>query len=186
MTRFIYFTATSIDGFIADEANSLDWLFAVADADPEMSAGFMDSIGVQVMGSTTYEWLLEHEHLLNRPERWAEFFGDLPTKVFSSRDLPIPAGAAVEILSGDVAAHGPALIDIARGKDVWIVGGGELAGQFLDANLLHRISLTVAPVTLGAGAPLLPRRLEADRLALQSVEAAGPFARLVFDVAPPV
>lgn len=185
MTRFSYFTATSIDGFIADEANSLDWLFAVADADPEMSAGFMETVGVQVMGSTTYRWLLEHEHLLERPERWTEFFGDLPTKVFSSRELPIPAGAAVEILNGDVAVHEAMLVDLARGKDVWIVGGGDLAGQFLDAGLLDRISLTVAPVTLGAGAPLLPRRLESDRLSLQSVEAAGPFARLVFDVAPP-
>ena len=52
------------------------------------------------------------------------------------------------------------MVAAARGKNVWIVGGGDLAGQFADAGLLDEVLVTIAPVTLGAGAPLLPRRIE--------------------------
>ncbi|WP_419760961.1 dihydrofolate reductase family protein [Microbacterium hominis] len=60
-----------------------------------------------------------------------------------------------------------------------------LAGQFFDAGALDEIAVSVAPVTLGAGAPLLPRRIEAEHLSLRSAHAAGPFARLVYDIVPP-
>lgn len=178
----MYFAAMSIDGYIADENDSLDWLFAVADADPEMANGFMATVGVQVMGSTTYQWLLDHEDLLTHPEKWSAFFGELPTVVFSSRTVPIPDGADVTVVRGDVIAHRDALVAAAGDRDVWIVGGGDLAGQFLDAGLIDRLSVTVAPASLEGGAPLLPRAIGSDRLRLVSAEQAGPFARLVYDV----
>lgn len=185
VTSFVYFAATSIDGYIADENDSLDWLFAVAEADPEMANGFMATVGVQVMGSTTYRWLLDHEDLLAHPEKWSTFFGELPTVVFSSQAQSIPDGADVTVVSGDVAAQAEALVAAAQAKDVWIVGGGNLAGQFLDAGLLDRLNLSVAPAFLGGGAPLLPRTFGSDRLRLVRAEQAGPFARLVFDVIAP-
>jgi dihydrofolate reductase len=64
------------------------------------------------------------------------------------------------------------------------VGGGDLAAQFLEAGALDEIVLSVAPVMLGSGAPLFPRRLEADRLTLVSATQAGQFARLVYRVTP--
>lgn len=67
--------------------------------------------------------------------------------------------------------------------DIWIVGGGDLAGQFLDADALDEIALSVAPVALTGGAPLLPRRVGSERLRLTSATAVGPFARLVYAVA---
>lgn len=181
---FVYYTSASLNGFIADDRNSLDWLFAVPDADLEMSAGFLASVGMQVMGSTTYTWLLEHEDLLAQPTRWTEFFGDLPTAVLTSRSLPAPDGADIVFLAGSIAGHARTLLDRARGRDVWIVGGGDVAGQFLDAGMLDRIVVTLAPVLLEAGAPLLPRGLGADRLSLASVEQVGPFAVLTYDVRP--
>jgi dihydrofolate reductase len=182
MTAFVYSTATSLNGFIADESNSLDWLFAVGDMDGEPMAEFMRGVGVQVMGSTTYEWLLRHESLLEEPEKWGMFFGSMATRVFSSRDLPVPAGADARIVRGAVSEHIDDLVASAGGKDVWIVGGGDLAGQFLDAGHLDRVELSVAPVSLRGGAPLLPRRLSSDRLRLVTVERNGSFARLVYAV----
>lgn len=180
MPAFVYFTSASLNGFIADAGNSLEWLFAVPEADPGMASAFLGTVGVQVMGSTTYTWLLEHEDLLVQPRKWAEFFGDLPTAVLTSRSLPAPDGADITFLSGSVAAHADPLLERAEGKDVWIVGGGGVAGQFLDAGRLDRIEVTVAPVLLAGGAPLLPRNLGADRLRLQSVERVGPFVHLVY------
>jgi dihydrofolate reductase len=182
MTAFVYSTATSVNGFIADESNSLDWLFAVDEADETAMAAFMQGVGVQVMGSTTYEWLLRHENLLEEPEKWSSFFGSITTRIFSSRDLPVPAGADARIIRGPVGEHIDDLVESAGGKDVWIVGGGDLAGQFLDAGHLDRVELSVAPVFLRDGAPLLPRLISSDRLRLVTVERNGAFARLVYAV----
>jgi dihydrofolate reductase len=68
-------------------------------------------------------------------------------------------------------------------RNIWLVGGGELVGQFADAGLLDEIIAGVAPVTLGAGAPLLPRRLLSDRLTLTSVRQEHQFAYLTYEVA---
>ena len=69
-------------------------------------------------------------------------------------------------------------------KNVWIVGGGELAGAFADADLLDELILGVAPVTLGAGVPLLPRRLTSSRLSLADLRRHGGFAYLTYAVNP--
>jgi dihydrofolate reductase len=135
-----------------------------------------------VEGSTTYEWVLEHERLMDEPAKWHQYFGDKPTFVFTTRDLPIPAGADVRLVSGSVDAVLPAIRDAAGGGDIWVVGGGDLAGQFLDAGALDEIALSVAPVALTGGAPLLPRRVESDRLRLVSASAIGQFARLIYAV----
>jgi dihydrofolate reductase len=82
-------------------------------------------------------------------------------------------GAAVEFPSGDVAAVHTEMAAAAGGRDVWIVGGGDLAGQFADAGLLDEVVVMIAPVTLGAGAPLFPRRQE---LRLEVLGRNGDFA----------
>jgi dihydrofolate reductase len=182
MTRIIYDAATTLNGFLADDTGSLDWLFAVEGGEHPEAELFPADAAVLVEGSSTYEWVLAHEHLLENPERWAELYGSKPTFVFTSRDLPIPAGADVRLVSGSVADAFPAIEAAAVGGDVWVVGGGELAGQFLDAGLLDVVAVSVAPVALAGGAPLLPRRLESDRLRLVSATAVGQFARLVYEV----
>src|SRR4051794_15493514 len=102
--RTQYYTATSIDGFIADADNSLDWLFPVErDTEkPDHFDRFFAEVGAMVMGSTTYDWILAHEQLLDHPERWTAFYGATPTWVFSSRALPVVAGATLRFVQGDV------------------------------------------------------------------------------------
>ncbi|RKR73300.1 dihydrofolate reductase family protein [Frondihabitans australicus] len=182
MGRILFDTATTLNGFLADEENSLAWLFEV-DLEGLPDDGLVPvGAGVLVEGSTTYEWVLDHENLLDEPARWQEFYGDKPTFVFTSRRLPVPERADVRFVSGPVADHLAAIREAAGDADVWVVGGGDLAGQFADIGALDEIRLTVAPVTLAGGAPLLPRRLGTDRLHLKSAEAHGRFARLVYEV----
>jgi dihydrofolate reductase len=69
-------------------------------------------------------------------------------------------------------------------KNVWIVGGGELAGAFADAGLPDQLILGMAPVTLGAGAPLLPRQLTSSRLTLADVRRHGQFVYLTYTINP--
>jgi dihydrofolate reductase len=184
MPRLIFNTATTLDGYIADDDDSLSWLFAVPGAD-EASADFsvfLDSIGALVMGSTTYEWILRHEDLLEHPERWTRSYADRFSVVMTSRALPLVEGANVHLRSGSVADVWPELRDAAGDNDVWVVGGGDLVGQFDDAGLLDVVRVSLAPATLGSGRPLLPRRIGPDRLRLESVAQNGQFAELAYSV----
>ena len=168
------YTATSLDGFIADESHSLDWLFT-RDQDhggPLNYAEFIASVGALAMGSSTYEWVLRHEFADKPLEEWVWPY-EQPTWVFTHRELPLVPNAAIELTSDDVAAVHAHMVAAAAGKNVWIVGGGDLAGQFADAGLLDEVIVYVAPVTLGAGAPLFPRRQE---LRLEEVHRNRDFA----------
>jgi dihydrofolate reductase len=163
MARTVYYTASSADGFIADEHNSLDWLVAgdhaFPDDHPEAYPTFVKDVGALVMGATTYLWVVEHE-----PASLEQWSYEQPTWVCTHRDLRLPAQGRVEVYAGDVAALHPRLVEAAGGKDVWVVGGGDLAGQFLDAGLLDEVHVQYTPVVLGAGAPLLPRRADLELL----------------------
>lgn len=182
MGLVIFDTATTLNGWIADEENSLEWLFAVEQGSTPADDLIPADAAVIVEGSTTYQWILDHEQLLANPEKWQQFYADTPTFVFTSRQLPVPDGADVRFVSGPVAEALPAIHAAADGGDVWLVGGGDLAGQFLDAGALDEIRMSVAPVALSGGAPLLPRTVGADRLRLVSASAHGQFARLVYRV----
>jgi dihydrofolate reductase len=187
VTKTQYYTATSLDGFIADPDNSLDWLLEIDDLSDaatdtaKQARKFFAQVGAFCMGSTTYEWVMDREG----PEGWLRAYGDLPGWVFTHRNLTADPRMKVTFVSGDVAPVHEAMTAAAAGRNIWVVGGGELAGQFADAGLLDEIILSVAPVTLGGGAPLLPRRLLANRLRLTQAEPTGPFASLTYTVASP-
>jgi len=190
VTRFVYATASTLTGQLADEDHSLDWLFAVDQEGTEAGAAherFMDDVGVIVEGSSTYEWVLRTEHLVEQPEKWTQYFGTRPTFVFTSRDLPVVPGADIRFVRGPVAEHLPA-IRAAAGESgrgtVWLCGGGDLVGQFYDAGALDRIDVGIAPVTLPGGPPLLPRRIESSRLTLVSAEKKGQLITAVYEVRP--
>ncbi|HEX2774769.1 MAG TPA: dihydrofolate reductase family protein [Micromonosporaceae bacterium] len=185
MTKTQYYTATSVDGFIADPDNSLDWLFQVAGGDDgknDRFTTFFAQVGAMVMGATTYQWVLDHEKLLDNPDKWRSFYGELPCWVLTHRQLPAIPGAHLSFVEGDVGPVHAEMVRAAAGKNIWLIGGGDLVGQFADQGLLDEILLGVAPVLLGAGAPLLPRRLLASDLTLTDVERHGQFAFLTYQV----
>ena len=177
-----YYTATSIDGYIADADNSLEWLFALGDEESmkDEYPTFIAQVGALAMGSTTYQWVLDYTGVLEDPSKW-EY--DLPTWVFSSRTLPAVEGADLRFVSGDVGPVHADMATTASGKNIWLVGGGDLVGQFHDQGLLDEVILSVGSVTLGAGAPLLPRRITTPPLRLLSVQQFGEsFATLRYAV----
>ena len=130
------------------------------------------------MGATTYEWILDYEFRDKDPSEWKWPY-DVPCWVFTHRELPVVPDAAIEFTSGDVSPVHEAMLGAAGEMNIWIVGGGDLAGQFADAGLLDEVLTMIAPVTLGAGAPLLPRRLE---LRLDDAGRSGDFTYARFSV----
>lgn len=176
MSTVTYYTATTLDGFIADPNDSLDWLMRqdLDEEGPQNYGTFIKQIGALVMGSTTYEWVLAHNERSGDPWSYTQ-----PSWVLTTRDLPVPDGADVRFAQGDVISLHSELVAAAGDLDVWVVGGGDLAGQFADAGLLDEVVVSIAPVTLGAGRPILPRRLE-----LRLVETAqnGAFVTARYEV----
>jgi dihydrofolate reductase len=176
-----YATATTANGFLATLDDSLAWLFAVTGETPDLDALYA-AIDAFVMGSSTYEWLLRDRTLNDDPDGWTSAFGDRPVVVFTTRALPVPDGADVRFLSGPVADNAAALRDISGNGAVWVQGGGDLAGQFLDADMLDEITLHISPAFLSEGKPLLPRELEPDRLTLVEVHRTGQFIEATWQV----
>jgi dihydrofolate reductase len=173
-----YYAASTLDGFIADAAHTLDWLLQFGSVDETSYPGFIREVGALAMGATTYRWLLEHLSRTGGGWPYAQ-----PAWVFTTRGAPAaPPAADVRFVRGDVRPVHREMVAAAGDGNVWVVGGGELAGQFHDAGLLDELIVQVAPVTLGGGAPLLPRRIAMPPLRLVSVTRYGPFAELRYEV----
>lgn len=180
--KTVYYTASSLDGFIATPDDSLEWLFPLGELAATSYPAFIRDVGALAMGASTYEWMLRH---IAGPEaaRRQPWPYEQPTWVFTSRTLPGLDAVDIRFVRGDVGPVHEAMVAAAAGKNVWIVGGGELAGQFYDRGLLDELVVQIGSVTLGAGKPLLPRAITKPPLRLVSVRQVGSgFAELRYEV----
>jgi dihydrofolate reductase len=159
---------SSLDGFIAKLDNSVSWMDTpgsvyepgVSISEQEVST-FLKSIDCYVLGSRTYEHALQ----LGWP------YGDTPVVVVTTRKWP-PASTkkTIEFYSGDLKT----LVDeklAPRYRNIWLVGGAMLSQRFLEFGLVDEISLTIAPVLLGAGLRLFDGSLKEKRWDLKKVTA---------------
>jgi dihydrofolate reductase len=170
--RVQYFTATSLDGFIATEEDSLDWLFPLGDLNSSSYPAFIAQVGALAMGSATYEWIIRHAETVASQTGSAWPYTQ-PTWVFTRRQLPVVPGADVRFVQGHVRVVHDEMRAAAGSLNIWVVGGGDLAGQFHDAGLLDEIIVQVGSVTLGRGKPLFPRRVLSPNLRLTDVRPLG-------------
>jgi dihydrofolate reductase len=167
-----YYTAASLDGFITTPDHNLDWLLQFGFPEDGSYASFIGDVGAIVMGSSTYEWVLRNAVEVEKTIGSAWPYTQ-PTWVFTTRSLPAVPGADIRFVQGDVRPAYEEMTKAAAGKNIWIVGGGELAGQFYDAGLLDELIIQIAPVTLGKGIPVFPRGIVTPPMQLMSSKAFG-------------
>jgi dihydrofolate reductase len=170
VARATYYCAASLDGFIAEADDTLDWLtgyegsFEGGTGNPINGTyeKFYEGVGALVMGSATYEFVLAHA------SGWP--YAGKRSWVLSSRDLPRPEaeGADVRIVAAPVAELDEEMRATAGEGDLWVVGGGNVASQFAEHGLLDEVWVTVVPVVLGTGKPLFERRLPGGPMQLTS------------------
>lgn len=180
MTQFRYFVAASADGYIADENERLGWLmdFDGFAGQAESYDAFMKEVGAIAMGSDTYSWML------NRMQgQWP--YPGLPVWVFTHRELAAFPGVDLTFVRGDVTEWAGDVARSANGKDVWVVGGGSLAGQFVDEGLLDELLLYSMPILLGGGRPLFAMRGTARLIPTYTREYPGGIRETRFAVAKP-
>ena len=171
-TGVYYFLAQSLDGYIADSSGGLDWLFHPtgggtiddADSDPHLYRRFFSEVGAMVIGSGTYESILDE----GRHDEWP--YGSMPCWVFSSREVRRWPGADIRIVRGDVAPVHEQMRAMAGRRLIWIVGGGNLASQFAAEGLLGALDHAGEPAKqrryrrrMLVEHALLPDRLSPDQ-----------------------
>ena len=157
-----------MDGYIAETDDGLDWLtdykgrYEGSDAErgPRGAGGayerFYQGVGALISGAATYEFVLGH---LADESEWP--YRGKPYWVLSSRELPAPEGEGIDVrvVNANVADLLDQMLAAAGERNLWIVGGGNVASQFADEGLLDDVLLTVVPVVLGGGKPLFEKRL---------------------------
>jgi len=165
-----YYCAATLDGFIAEADDTLDWLlkyegsFDGPGAEPMKGSydRFYDDVGAVVMGSATYQFVLDEV------SSWP--YAGKPAWVLTSRELPLPEteGADIRFANAAVAELHPEMVAAAGERHLWVIGGGNVASQFADEGLIDELLVTVVPVVLGEGKPLFDRRLAGPPLQLVS------------------
>lgn len=159
--KVIVHIATSADGYIARPDGDMHWL--TSRPAPEGFYGltaFARSIDTKILGRRTYEASLR---------LGATFRGKDSTIVFSRQPAPPNAPAGVQFVRDPVSE----VVDRLReesGQDIWLMGGGDLIASFLDVGAIDELVVSVAPVFIGDGIPLLARRHRHAPLTLLSAE----------------
>ncbi len=158
---------SSLDGYIAKKDNSISW-FETTDTYEEGVTGqdpeaFLKTIDCYIMGARTYELALE----LSKNYGWA--YGDTPTIVITHRNLPVER-KNIEFYSGDLDKLVNERLQ-PKYKNVWLVGGAQLAKDFIQLNLAHEIRQTILPIMLGDGLLFFDQTGKEQALHLKNVTA---------------
>ena len=159
MRKLKYLVASTLDGFIARPDRSVDWL--IMDGTDYGMGEFFESIDAVLLGRKTYEFALSHSSKPEEEDTSKGVEGDtspdfgMKNYVFSSTMKNAP-GEGVKIVSENAGEFVRNLKSKA-GKDIWLMGGGELAKSLLAENVVDEISLNIHPILLGEGLPLFPK-----------------------------
>lgn len=164
MTVKLYI-ATSLDGYIADKNDNLQWLFDVEGDGDNGYGAFYQTIDIIIMGKRTYDWLHQEQ-----PDEWA--YAGKEVYVFTRQNLPDNEQVKF-VHPTDLKAF----VSQLKGN-IWNVGGGQLIKLFLEHGLVDELQVTVAPVLLGQGKPLFPEGNYAEKLDLIETKTYGQFVEL--------
>lgn len=167
------FIATTLDGYIATNEDSLEWLFEVEGEGDNGYSEFYEKVDTVVMGRRTYDWLMEQD-LEEFPYIKKECY------VFS-RSLAGQKNEYVTYVDDDANAFVEQLRQ-KDGKNIWIVGGGALLEDFLQHKLIDELYITVAPVLLGGGIPLFQGEYGQQKLKLLGTRTFNQFVELHYEV----
>lgn len=173
----VLFIATSLDGYIADEEETLKWLLETQGDGDNGYGEFYDTVDTILMGKRTYDWIMHYEK------------GNFPYKnkacyVFS-RTFAGEKNEFVEFVNEETAGFTKKLMQQA-GENIWLVGGRELLYHFLKEKLVDRFIITIAPAIIGKGIPLFSESEIYMDLNLVNVRRFNQFVQLEYERKPQV
>ncbi|SES12163.1 dihydrofolate reductase family protein [Salipaludibacillus aurantiacus] len=172
MRKLVLFIAMSLDGYIATKDESLDWLFNSEGEGDNGYSEFYDTVDTVLIGKKTYDWIMKHET------------GNFP---YNNKDCYVFTRSPIED-TGDVSFINEDIVSFTNqlknqeGKNIWIVGGGELLQSFVEEKLVDEIILTVAPTVIGNGIPLFKEGDYQLDLSLKGTRNFNQFVELHYTV----
>ena len=164
----ILYIATSLDGYIATEDESLDWLLHVEGEGDNGYSEFCSTVDTILMGRKTYDWIM-------REEKGHFPYENKKCYVFSKSLHEV--NEHVEFVSCDIVDFVKRLKS-EDGSGIWIVGGGDLIAPLVQENAVDEYIITVAPVIIGSGIPLFRKQTLNVELELKGMRRSGQFAEL--------
>jgi dihydrofolate reductase len=170
--KVVVFIASSLDGYIATEDESLEWLFKVEGEGDNGYSEFYQTVDTVIMGRRTYDWIIKHEPT-NFPYQNKECFVFSTNRNQDSEHVQFIQTANIEEFIEKLKNR--------AGKNIWIVGGGELLHHFLKNNLIDELILTLAPTLIGKGIPLFRERDSELELVLKRTRTFNQFVELHYE-----
>lgn len=170
--NLVLFIATSLDGYIATKDESLEWLFNVEGEGDNGYSEFYETVDTVLIGKKTYDWIMAHES------------GEFPYK---NKDCYVFTNSTAEDTE-DVKFINEDVVNFTNnlkerdGKNIWIVGGGNLLHSFLEEKLVDELRITVAPTIIGKGIPLFEEGDYQLNLSLKGIRNFNQFVELHYDV----
>lgn len=171
MRKVVLFIAMSLDGYIATKEDSLEWLFQTEGEGDNGYLEFYETVDTIILGRRTYDWILDMEGD-NFPYKGRQCF------VFSGSRQGEDKN--VRFFHGDITDFITKLKQ-EEGKDIWVVGGGELLQHFISNRLVDEWIITIAPTVLGDGIPLFKKNDFETRLRLKGVRQLNQFTELHYE-----
>ena len=172
LRNVVLYIATSLDGYIATEDHNLDWLFAIDGEGDNGFSDFYETVDTFLIGRATYDWIMKQENG-NFPYKNKECY------VFSKtyrNDNEFVKFIKEDIVSFVTALKGK------DGKDIWVVGGGELIHDLIKEGLINELRITIAPVLIGKGIKLFKNNNIQTRLILKGITQYNQFVELCYKV----
>jgi dihydrofolate reductase len=166
--KLVLFIASSLDGYIATKEESLEWLFAVEGEGDNGFSEFYETIDTVLMGKRTYDWVMKQD-LPEFPYKNKECYVFTRSSIKDTED--------VKFVNSDVAK----LVEELKqqgGKNIWIVGGGELLHTFIQEKLIDEYIITIAPTIIGKGIPLFKEGDHQIELVLKGTRNFNQFVEL--------
>ncbi|MCP8967876.1 dihydrofolate reductase family protein [Ectobacillus ponti] len=164
----VLYIAASLDGYIADPEDSLDWLFRVEGEGDNGYGAFYETVDTILLGRRTYDWIMEAEQG-RFPYTGKECYVFSRTRQGRNEHVTFTDRDAASLV---------AQLQQQDGGRIWVVGGGDLLQDFLREQLVDELILTVAPVLLGKGIPLFQQMDVQTELLLQGTRRFGQFVEL--------
>ncbi|WP_407270285.1 dihydrofolate reductase family protein [Radiobacillus sp. PE A8.2] len=170
--KLVLYIATSLDGYIATNEESLDWLFQVEGEGDNGYSEFYKSVDTILIGKKTYDWVMTHE-AGEFPYKNKQCYVFTRTVMQNTKD--------VSFINGDIVDFIHQLKE-KEGKNIWIVGGGDLLQSFIKEKLIDELIITVAPTIIGKGIPLFKEGEYQLDLTLKATRTYNQFVELHYSV----
>lgn len=166
MARVVFYGAISLDGYLADQDHSLEWLTTNPGDNSDDYERFYQSLDYTMMGRKTYQGAQAEMGTVN-------FYPDTENFVFSHQPLDLIDG--FELISGDPVRF---VQNLPADKTIWVVGGAGLVKELLAAELIDEWWIQIVPILLGSGIPLFLTQERKQQFTLVETRQFGQFAEL--------